>query len=170
MEIHEIKDSLRCAENTARELLNAMDGLEHKCEQWEQMENEGYDEASDVIDLIQAAVEWTDLGENTGLSPYEVSEKLDELDELEAGVEQLRLATEITMHDGDTAEEIIDALRGQSSKGAGEVITAIQMLIGALHRAGALGGTEAVPTIVTMEPPSPADGSDDNADSGTDTE
>lgn len=170
MEIYEMREALQCAQRTARELEESLDSVEDACEQWEALSGEGYSDSSEVIDKIAEGENWIQLGEETRLDPDEVAEALEGLDDIREGIEQLRMATDITLEGSDSAEQIIDALRGQSNKGVDEVMAAIQMLIGALHRAGALGGTEAVPTIVTMEPPHPVVGSDDTADSGMDKE
>ena len=147
MEIYEMKERLRCAESDARDVMDGLDDLESALSEWEELEGMGYSGAAEVI------------------------ERLERLGDIEAGVEILTEETGIELDGESAAQDIIDTLKASAADGSSEIVAAIQMLVGALNRAGVLGGTEIVPAPSKL--PSPLAGAapfvavpNNNADSG----
>ena len=135
-QIQEAKESIEYVEQ-AKESIEYVEGcLDEMAEassQWEQIEGEGYYDASEVLETISNLSDWQEFYDRNSLEPDEVEERLKALSLIEEAAEAGEAVT-----DEDAAKALVESLKGG-------VLDALQLLIAELRNADILPRTEAVP-------------------------
>ena len=140
-QIQEAKESIEYVEQakeSSEYVEGCLDEMAEASSQWEQIEGEGYYDASEVLETISNLSDWQEFYDRNSLEPDEVEERLKALSLIEEAAEAGEAVT-----DEDDAKALVESLRGGHALGG--VLDALQLLIAELRNADILPRTEAVP-------------------------
>ena len=146
---YEAKNHLANAQNNLEYIEQSIDELGEASKEWGIIEDEGYSNGQEVVEIINEANEWLLFAEQESLSVGEVEEKLLAYDELadvigyvadEAGVPPFT--------DLEGAKLAVDCLKEGDFQAMSGVVNALQVLVKELQKAKILPGTAFVPAPV----------------------
>lgn len=135
MSIYDMRCAVENVESQLSDLGSYLDDLEEAVDNWEKLQNEGWDDADEVINAIAAAGEWTDLSDSLSM----------DAEEMKCTAENWRHVCEYFDSAGYYIEghadvkDVIGKLRAKSD--GVEIITALKLLVSALVESGVLAGT-----------------------------
>ena len=147
---YEVKRQLEAAKESLDYVEQGIDEMEEDASKWGRIEDEGYYDADEVLEVINNLSDWQEFYDRYSLEPDEVEERLKALSLIEEAA-----GGDAAVTDEDDARDLVESLKG--GHGLGGVLDALQLLIAELRAADILPRTDTVPAsgnnVVASNPP-----------------